>query len=137
MDNKIKDDINKKEEQNRNEEKNKNGEKNEEQNKNEEKNEEKNKNEEQNEEQNKNEEQNIINDNEEKSKNINKDNYIKNNDIDLLWDKNPKYKINYKRIIDFLNSRNRTDCYNNNEYWCNILLMSSEPKENVICPISS
>ena len=116
MDNKIKDDINKKEEQNRNEEKNKNGEKNEEQNKNEEKNEEKNKN----------EEQNIINDNEEKSTNVKKDNYIKNNDIDLLWDTNPKYKINYKRVIDFLNSRNRTDCYNNNEYWCNILLMSSE-----------
>ena len=75
----------------------------------------------------KNDGQNIINDKEEKKENINKNNNnLKSKDSDKIWDSNPKYKIKYKHVIDFLKSRDKQKFYNINEYWCNLLLMPSE-----------
>ena len=56
------------------------------------------------------------------------ENQIKNNSntiidfsiIDKIWEENnSKYKINYTRLLEHINKRNN---YNENEYWCNILL---------------
>lgn len=56
------------------------------------------------------------------------ENKIKNNSItktesliiDKIWEENySKYKINYTNILEYISKRNN---YNENEYWCNILL---------------
>ena len=40
--------------------------------------------------------------------------------FDKIWEENnSKYKINYTRLLEHINKRNN---YNENEYWCNILL---------------
>ena len=74
---------------------------------------------------------NIINDNEEKNSNIIQENTIAvkdnyNSNIDEIWNKNSKYKIKYSHIIKYLQSKDKNEFYNENEYWCNILLMPSK-----------
>ena len=74
--------------------------------------------------------ENIINDNEEKNNNIIQENTItinnsNNSNIDEIWNKNSKYKIKYTHLIKYLEKNDKKEFYNENEYWCNILLMPS------------
>ena len=70
----------------------------------------------------KNEIKNEINDIEEKNNSINKDNI----DINKIWNNNSKYKINYTHIFEYLKKRDESKYFNENEYWCNILLIPPE-----------
>ena len=70
----------------------------------------------------KNEIKNEINDKEEKNNSINKDNI----DINKIWNNNSKYKINYTHIFEYLKKRDESKYFNENEYWCNILLIPPE-----------
>lgn len=78
---------------------------------------------------NQNEEQNnnIINEEKKQDKNENKDKIILSNadkiDIDKIWNNESKYKIKYTTVLEFLKRREEKKYYNENEYWCNILLL--------------
>ena len=62
-----------------------------------------------------------------KNKNEKKDKIILSNvaniDIDKIWNNNSKYKIKYTVVLEFLKRREEQKYNNENEYWCNILLV--------------
>ena len=50
---------------------------------------------------------------------------IKNNTINIneIWNDNSKYKLKYTNLLELIKSRDKKQYYNENEYFCNILLM--------------
>ena len=69
---------------------------------------------------------NIINEENEQDNDINKGNIIiskeKNINVDEDLNNNSKYQIKYTHLLQYLKSRDKKKYYNENEYWCNILL---------------
>ena len=48
---------------------------------------------------------------------------IESSVIDKIWERNnSKYKINYTTLLEHINNKKNKKNYNENEYWCNILL---------------
>ena len=69
---------------------------------------------------------NIINEENERDNDINKGKIIilkeKNINVDEDLNNNSKYQIKYTHLLQYLKSRDKKKYFNENEYWCNILL---------------
>ena len=71
--------------------------------------------------------QNIINETDKESKSEKENSISEKDNINNIWKGNPKYKIKYNHIIEFIKSKNKKDrsSYNENQFLCNILLIPS------------
>ena len=72
-------------------------------------------------------EQNIINETEKESKYEKENSITEKDNLNNIWKGNPKYKIKYNHLIEFIKSKNKKDSssYNQNQFLCNILLIPS------------